>query len=203
MFEYHRKSPWFAEKYDPAPELEKLRTRVRKEGWKGRLNNFLHDLESGNFDPDLREPEPEPVSPTKENGNGEAADGHAPTEETKPAPSGDDEMQFNVEADDDAGDHDAQRNDTNGKSYAGDKRGNHGEEISVPTEGNQVMIRTIPPDIGRVKLEEVVLLSLSNFVILMFIVKGMFENPWFPAPGFRRPSSEAKLLPSRVAAIPR
>ncbi len=155
MFEHHRKSPWFAEKYDPAPELEKLRTRVRKEGWKGRLNNFLHDLESGKFDPDLREPEPEPVSPTKENGNGEAADGHAVTEESKPVPSGDDDMQFNVEADDDAVDHDVQRTDTNGKSYVGDKRGNRGEEISVPTEGNQVMIRTIPPDIGRVKLEEV------------------------------------------------
>ena len=153
MFEHHRKSPWFAEKYDPAPELEKLRTRVRKEGWKGRLNNFLHDLESGKFDPDLREPEPEPVSPTKENGN-EAADGHTTTEEPKPVPSGDDDMQFNVEADDDAVDHDVQCSDTNGKSYVGYKRGARGEQFSVPIEGNQVTIRTTPSDICRIKLKE-------------------------------------------------
>lgn len=154
MFEHHRKSPWFAEKYDPSPDFETLRLRVRKEGWKGRLSNFLHDLESGKFDPDLNESEPEPTSPTKENGNGDAVD-HASTEDSKPAPSGEDDMQFNAEADDETGDHDAQRNDANGKFSTGDRRGTRGEEISVPTEGNQVMIRTIPPDIGRVKLEEV------------------------------------------------
>jgi hypothetical protein len=160
MFEHHRKSPWFAEKYDPAPDFETLRLRVRKEGWKGRLSNFLHDLESGKFDPDLNESEPEPTSPTKENGNGDAVD-HASTEDSKPIPSGEDDMQFNAEADDETGDQDAQRNDANGKFMAGDRRGTRGEEISVPTEGNQVMIRTIPPDIGRVKLEEV--WSLVNY----------------------------------------
>lgn len=182
MFEHHRKSPWFAEKYEPAPEFEQLRTRVRKEGWKGRLNNFLHELESGKFDPDLHESEPEPNSPTKENGNGDA-DGHTSVEETKPIPSGDDDMQFNAEGDDDAGDHDAQRNDTNGKTYGGDKRGNRGEEIAVPTEGNQVMIRTIPPDIGRVKLEEVVyLLARLHCSIANIHLKGMFKNPWLRIP---------------------
>ena len=92
-------------------------------------------------------------------------------------------MQFNVEADDDAVDHDVQRTDTNGKSYAGDKRGNRGEEISVPTEGNQVMIRTIPPDIGRVKLEEVFLFFLISMALFSFVVIGMFKNTWIPAPG--------------------
>jgi len=154
MFEHHRKSPWFAEKYDPAPEFENLRMRVRKEGWKARLNTFLDDLESGKFDPDLNEPEAEPSSPVKENGNGDAAhpDGNGvSSEETK---TGDDDMQFNPEVEDDGGDNDASRADVNGKSASDKQRGTRGEEVSVDPEGNQVMIRTIPPDIGRVKLEE-------------------------------------------------
>ncbi|CAA7259563.1 unnamed protein product [Cyclocybe aegerita] len=154
MFEHHRKSPWFAEKYDPAPEFENLRTRVRKEGWKGRLGAFLHDLESGKFDPDLRESEAAPTSPGKENGNVDTvADGNVLTDDTKIG-LGDDDMQFNPEPEDDAGDQDGGRPETNGKSVGFNKQNNRGEEISVPPEGNQVMIRTIPPDIGRVKLEE-------------------------------------------------
>ncbi|KAF8164885.1 hypothetical protein B0H34DRAFT_687006 [Crassisporium funariophilum] len=159
MFEHHRKSPWFAEKYDPTPDLENLRIRVRKEGWKGRLNTFLHDLESGILDPDLNETtEAEPTSPVKENGNGEAAPDanatSAATEESKPTTGGDDDMQFNAEADDEPGDHDANRAETNGRSNVDNKRNPRGEEVSAAPEGNQVMIRTIPPDIGRVKLEE-------------------------------------------------
>lgn len=155
MFDHHRKSPWFAEKYDPAPEFQAMRTRVRRSGWKGRMDAFILDLESGKFDPDLSEPVPEP---TKENANGDSAatngaggETNAATEETKPSATGDDDMQFNVEAEDEAGGEDANRN-TSDKN----KRGtNRGEEIAVPPEGNQVMIRTIPPDIGRAKLEEV------------------------------------------------
>jgi hypothetical protein len=72
MFDHLRNFPWFAEKYDPAPEFQALRTRVRKEGWKGRLDTFLLDLESGKFDPHLTEPESEDLSPVKENAaNGE------------------------------------------------------------------------------------------------------------------------------------
>ncbi|KAF8632018.1 hypothetical protein AX17_004961 [Amanita inopinata Kibby_2008] len=154
MFDHHRKSPWFAEKYDPAPEFENLRTRVRKEGWKGRLNIFRHDLESGKFDLDLNEPELEPTSPIKENvSNGDTVSKEAnggTVEDSK----GDDDMQFNVDADDEAGDNDASRMEASGKPPNDHKRNNRGEEISVMPEGNQVMIRTIPPDIGRVKLEE-------------------------------------------------
>ncbi|KAF8883425.1 hypothetical protein BD779DRAFT_1612279 [Infundibulicybe gibba] len=156
MFEHHRKSPWFAEKYDPAPEFQNLRTRVRKEGWKNRLDTFLHDLESGKFDPDFNEPEPEPTSPAKENPingeNGAAEANGATGEESKAV--GDDEMQFNVDVEEEAGENDAARAETNGKTFTDNRRNNRGEEISVPPEGNQVMIRTIPPDIGRVKLEE-------------------------------------------------
>ena len=169
MFEHHRKSPWFAEKYDPSPEFVQMRTRVRKVGWKGRQDAFLLDLESGKFDPDLHEPEPEvepTPTPAKETANGDAAatNGGDPAksplvtvkeEETKPT-VGDDEMQFNVEGDDDAADQDAARGEANGKLSADAKRlANRGEEVSIPPEGNQVMIRTIPPDIGRQKLEEV------------------------------------------------
>ncbi|OBZ77035.1 Pre-rRNA-processing protein ESF2 [Grifola frondosa] len=122
---------------------------------------LLLDLEAGKYDPDLNEPVLESAPPVKEtlaNGdiatNGSAADTSmtAGVEESKP--SGDDDMQFNVEAEEEAGDNDASRVDANGKPSGDPRRTNRGEEISVQPEGNQVMIRTIPPDIGRVKLED-------------------------------------------------
>ncbi|KAJ7666549.1 hypothetical protein B0H17DRAFT_1089648 [Mycena rosella] len=168
MFDHHRKSPWFSEKYDPAPELQNLRKRVRKEGWKDRIDTFLLDLEAGKFDPDLNEPQVE--SPVKENGsaNGEAS---LPSSESVPNPNGtaapiseepkaatdDDDMQFNMNVDEDHTEADTSRADANGKSAANNnnnKRTDRGDEVSVMPEGNQVMIRTIPPDIGRVKLED-------------------------------------------------
>lgn len=160
MFEHHRKSPWFAEKYDPAPEYDNLRNRVRKEGWKGRLNLFLEDIELGKFDPDMNENDAELISPVKESTGDEGADANGDTaplslEEIKPVIGGDDDMQFNADVDEESGDHDAPRAEANGKSSVDDRRNTRGEEVSVPPEGNQVMIRTIPPDIGRVKLEEV------------------------------------------------
>lgn len=160
MFEHHRKSPWFAEKYDPAPEFGKLRQRVRKEGWRGRLHTFLLDLDSGKFDPDLNEPEAEPSSPVKDNAaaNGESSladtatnpNGNAATmtDDSKVA-AGDDDMQFNMDTEEDAA------GDASGKPSSDNRRTNRGDEVSVMPEGNQVMIRTIPPDIGRVKLEDV------------------------------------------------
>ncbi|OCH86215.1 hypothetical protein OBBRIDRAFT_783552 [Obba rivulosa] len=173
MFDHHRKSPWFAEKYDPVPEFVAMRQRVRKIGWRGRMDAFLLDLEAGKFDPDFHEPEPEPTSPAKENiSNGEAAaNGTDATvaqpaaEETKPTANGDDEMQFNPEAEDEGGDHDTNRGDANGRAAQNLRQNNRGEEISVQPEGNQVMIRTIPPDIGRVKLEDA-LSRLPGFTYL-------------------------------------
>lgn len=163
MFEHHRKSPWFAEKYDPSPEFAKMRSRVRRVGWRGRIDAFLLDLEAGKFDPDLTEPEveAEPATLSKES-NGElgtngidSAPPATPVVDESKATNAivDDDMQFNVEADDEPGDQDANRGDSNGRSY--ERRGRGSEEISIDPEGNQVMIRTIPPDIGRVKLEEV------------------------------------------------
>lgn len=173
MFDHHRKSPWFAEKYDPSPEYEKMRARVRERGWRGRIDQFVVDLDTGKYDPDLNEPEPEAAAPVKDNvPNGETADGTetnyaqaAAPVEAKANANGDDEMQFNVEAEDEGGDNDANRGDTNGKSSSDNRRNNRGEEISVQPEGNQVMIRTIPPDIGRAKLEDVSIIDLSKHIM--------------------------------------
>jgi len=159
MFEHHRKSPWFAEKYDPTPEYEILRARVRKEGWKGRFNTFLDELETGKFDL-VNEDDSEPTSPLKESTGVEGADANGDSviissEEVKPLIGGDDDMQFNANVDEELEDHDAARTETNGKFSVDNRRNTRGEEVSVLPEGNQVMIRTIPPDIGRVKLEEV------------------------------------------------
>ena len=174
MFEHHRKSPWFAEKYDPTSEYENLRVRVRKEGWKGRLNTFLDDIESGKFDHDVDENDAELASTAKESTGAEGgpdANGDATTissEEIKPVIGGDDDIQFNADVDEELGDHDVARTEANGKSSFDNRRNTRGEEVSVPPEGNQVMIRTIPPDIGRVKLEEVgYLMSQINCYLLI------------------------------------
>ncbi|KAF8121332.1 hypothetical protein EV363DRAFT_1365569 [Boletus edulis] len=151
MFEHHRKSPWFAEKYDPAPELLVLRRRLRKDGWKGHLQSFVQDLELGKFDPDLNEQSESSAQHKDSALSGDVGENVVPVEEVKN--TADDDMQFAMDAEEDPGEHDASRVE-NGKATAEHKRSNRGEEISVPPEGNQVMIRTIPPDIGRLKLEE-------------------------------------------------
>lgn len=202
MFEHHRKSPWFAEKYDPSPDLVQMRARVRKVGWQGRMETAVLDIESGKFDPDLNEPELEPESvspPTRDNAaNGEASitNGTEPAkspvvttnaEESKPNGPAEDEMQFNVEAEDEAADQDANRGEMNGKQSIDARRlANRGEEVSIPPEGNQVMIRTIPPDIGRQKLEEVskryaffgLCYLLSSYHRLVRRLMGMSTSLW-------------------------
>ena len=158
MFEHHRKSPWFAEKYSPAPEFASLRQRVRKEGWKGRINTFLVDLEAGKFDPELLDTEHEQTSQPKENAtsvDNPPAESNGTTGEEQKGMGGDEEMQFTLEPEEDNVDNDPGRPEANGKSSFDNKRTNRGDEVSVMPEGNQVMIRTIPPDIGRIKLEEV------------------------------------------------
>lgn len=142
---------------------------MRKEGWRGRQQTFLLDLDAGKFDPELETAEAsQPPSPIKENNvNGEGATNGsasvpAVTEESKP----EEDMQFNVEAEEDGGDADASRVETNGKNHDDNRRQPRGEEVSVAPEGNQVMIRTIPPDIGRVKLEDV----RQQFLLCMRVV---------------------------------
>ncbi|TCD62735.1 hypothetical protein EIP91_006460 [Steccherinum ochraceum] len=151
MFDYHRKSPWFAEKYDPAPQFSTLRSRVRKVGWRGKIDTFLLDLDSGKYDPDAHDgSDSSPASPVKEVGTNGMDVLNADTEESKPNIGADDEMQFGVEPEDD-NDQDGARGD-GGRSLEA-KRSKASDEVAIEPEGNQVMIRTIPPDIGRVKLE--------------------------------------------------
>lgn len=170
MFEHHKKSPWFWEKYDPAPEFQKLRQRVRKEGWKGRLNTFLLDLETGKYDPDMNESVDVTESTGSKDANGEELHTDGLGEVLKP--SGDDDIPFHTDAEDDVG------ADTNGKSASDNRRWNNAEEIAVPPEGNQVMIRTIPPDIGRVKLEDVSFLLAAHSILQLMCSIVVQNHSW-------------------------
>ena len=68
----------------------------------------------------------------------------------------DDEIPFDEE---DGGKNEGGKSTTNGRGARNNKGTNRSEEHPVMPDGNQVMIRTIPPDIGRLKLEEVGLVS--------------------------------------------
>lgn len=155
MFEHHRKSPWFAEKYDPAPEFVRLRERLKREGWKGRINAFISDLEQGKYDSGQGESESDgvPKDPASNGAFGENPDSAVgPAGAEDPPNAADDEIPGDEE---DGGENEGGKSTTNGRSLRNNKGDNRGEEYSVMPEGNQVMIRTIPPDIGRLKLEEV------------------------------------------------
>lgn len=170
LFEHHRKSPWFAEKYDPSPEYANLRARVRKVGWRGRANQFLNDLEEGKFDFGANDSSEEitsptsptsPVSPltTKHEGDESAApetmNATSGADVAEPIVKNDDDFGMGVDGDEEAADNAGNlKIDTNGKAPS-DTKDSSKDEVSVMPEGNQVMIRTIPPDIGRVKLEAV------------------------------------------------
>lgn len=199
MFEHHKKSPWFAEKYDPAPEFANLRLRVRKEGWKGRIDAFLLDLESSKYDPDSQE-STQQSSPTLDNStNGEqSGDTNGAVDEGK-ANGADDEMQFAMDGDEDGGDPDAAKTESNGKSQPQDARRmlNRGEEISTMPEGNQVTIRTIPPDIGRMKLEDVRTCYSSSDVTKMLTHSTVaLQDARVQVSGTWGSYAEAKLLQS-------
>ncbi|KAI0069110.1 hypothetical protein BV25DRAFT_1818065 [Artomyces pyxidatus] len=173
MFDHHRKSPWFAEKYDPAPEYEQLRKRIRKEGWKGRANAFLLTLEAGEFDPPLDNSVAEPTSPAKEIVPKEEADindtvKEEPTDAGNGLGPNDESMKVEEDGAPDADDDGGDKGEVNGKASDDAKRNNgRGDEIAVYPEGHQVMIRTIPPDIGRIKLETLGALDqMPGFVYL-------------------------------------
>lgn len=164
MFDHHRKSPWFAEKYDPSPEFVKLRERLRREGWKGRINAFIPDLDQGKYDPGQGDAESDGVSkePASNGAFGENADSAIGPAGAEDAPNaGDDDIPGDEE---DVNENEGGKSTTNGRSSKNNKGDNRGEEYSVMPEGNQVMIRTIPPDIGRLKLEEVGLVPSATLL---------------------------------------
>ena len=204
MYEHHKKSPWFAEKYDPSPEFANLRSRVRKEGWKGRLEQFLFELEEGKYDPvvaDSTQTAPPSEEGQKdintalpENGKTELT---SPTDEAKPA--NDEDAPFAMDAEEEAPETDA-KDESNGKPQFETKRALRSDELSIMPEGNEVMIRTIPPDIGRVKLEEVGSLEHIQDCILN-VISGLFYSTRFPLSSPWRTLAEKKFLPCRLDQI--
>jgi hypothetical protein len=130
MFDYHRRLAWFIEKYDPAERYEDLRARVRKEGLNSTIDHFILELEGGKHDPGQ--------SPN------EAMDADGTASTTQETLDEDDTM---------AGEEEPAKQDdkpTNGHIAKPVSPG----EISIMPSGPQLMIRTVPPDIGRIKLEQ-------------------------------------------------
>ncbi|KAG8981608.1 hypothetical protein FRB90_007135, partial [Tulasnella sp. 427] len=182
LFDHHKKSTWFIERYHLGEQYVALRTRTRKIGWTGRIDDFIGKVEQGQFDPPKLEldatppPLSAPVQQTKEattseaGGGADPANGHGSMTEEKgngtaagdmdmDEPRPDDEMDINM-FDGEGG------NEINGVGDADAATAKVGrdalpadpqvtaEEVSVEPEGVQIMIRTIPPDLGRIKIEE-------------------------------------------------
>ena len=113
---------------------------MRKEGWTGRSEQFLKDLQDGKYDP--------------------KSESEASVKEA--LPTGDEKLTVNPE-DMDAIDEDVPENgpdsptksESNGKALTQHGRQPRDDDVLVAPEGNQIAIRTIPPDIGRQKIEEV------------------------------------------------
>ena len=190
MFEHHRKSPWFAEKYDPSTEFVELRERLRREGWNGKINTFISDLEQGKYDPTQGDAEPDGVSkePASNGAFGENTDSAIGPAGAEDVPNvGEDDIPGDEE---DGNDNEGAKSITNGRTSKYTRSDNRGEEFSVMPDGNQVMIRTIPPDIGRLKLEEVhltplVMLLNGTYISISILVSGLQERSRVRVPGFR------------------
>ncbi|KDQ07761.1 hypothetical protein BOTBODRAFT_139690 [Botryobasidium botryosum FD-172 SS1] len=150
LFNHHRLSSWFGERYDPSPEFVKLRARVRKQGWQGREAKFIADLEEGKYDTlaaiatDSGAVHTGPEDDLSAQAAEENQDGEEQEEHTMDQDNANENEAANADA------------EANGSAPAtgGDASRPRAGDISVMPEGNQVMIRTIPPDIGRLKLEE-------------------------------------------------
>ncbi|KNE98612.1 hypothetical protein PSTG_08164 [Puccinia striiformis f. sp. tritici PST-78] len=50
FFEENRAKAWFREKYQPGPEFEELRQRLKKKGREGKIEGFISRLEKGDLD---------------------------------------------------------------------------------------------------------------------------------------------------------
>lgn len=144
----------------------------------GKIDRFTRELEEGKYDQVDAEPELDtPASPTKE-----AKDEPLTAMEsglvTSTSADGKEDEDFAPEIADETLDMDTGKMDANGKVGQDFKRIPRSDEISVPPDGNQVMIRTIPPDIGRIKLENVYLYCIQIFKVLT--QRSDYEGPrWF------------------------
>lgn len=115
------------------------------------MSQFVSDLEDGKYD---KESSDEPGS-TESLKEGSVAPESGVAEETENAAKPEEDFGMGLEGEEEAADNAGDvKTDTNGKASYESKLSEK-DEVSVMPEGEQVMIRTIPPDIGRVKLEAV------------------------------------------------
>ncbi|CAE6422176.1 unnamed protein product, partial [Rhizoctonia solani] len=169
LFNAHKSQVWFIERYDPATEHVTLRDRIKAEGRKGRTARFVQELEEGKYDPVMEDPT---TATTEDKPEGSPrAEGRA--ESTN-------ELDFDIENDDEGNSKPTADVTENGKAKEG-PQGGRDVECSMETEGNQVMIRTLPPDIGRVKLEQA-LNTIPGFVYVTFgeptFKKNFYRAAW-------------------------
>ncbi|KAF8307293.1 hypothetical protein DL93DRAFT_2143326 [Clavulina sp. PMI_390] len=176
MFHYHIKYPWFNEKYNPSDALSNLRRRVRRDGWRGQIDKFLNELEDGKHDPaptvelvddlSLDKLGPSDAKADDDDSKPKADDhGDDHIEDDPAGPVNDEEPKDGMDEGGDEANGGAESKDLRDRiepsNRNGDQRNNgmkpaeKEEEVTVEPEGNQVLIRTIPPDIGRVKLEKI------------------------------------------------
>lgn len=138
-------------------QYSSLRAKTRKRGWRGKVDEFIFKLEQGEFDPKLELDAT--VAPTANGTPANKPEGG--TQESNGDHNGDVDM-MNEDAKEDEMDiamFDAENNNDNGGAPSNDRNNipmsGQSEEVSVEPEDIQIMIRTIPPDIGRIKIEEV------------------------------------------------
>ncbi|KAG8829040.1 hypothetical protein FRC17_007179 [Serendipita sp. 399] len=142
MFDYHRNFTWFKEKYDTGERYADMRDRVRKYGWEGAIDFFVNELEAGKYDPTTLSV-------------------HDPIQSIS---AGNDDRREDVDHD---GDDSMQGGISIPVSAPPTQTLAPGEAMVIPRHP-QLMIKTLPPDIGRLKLEEV----LSTFSGFKYVAMG-------------------------------
>ncbi|KAG8985527.1 hypothetical protein FRB94_004889 [Tulasnella sp. JGI-2019a] len=169
LFDHHKGSTWFRERYGLEPQYADLRTRVRKNGLKGTINEFIQNLQQGKYDPllELDSTSPSAVnnsaSVSYENGGDTAKEDHQDPDVAGMIDEqrADDDLDINMFDQEVNGEGGGNENalttpaPVNGSARVPGGASTSAEEVSAAPEGVQIMIRTIPPDIGRVKIEEV------------------------------------------------
>ena len=110
----------------------------------GRSEQFLKDLEDGKYDP-----KPEAESSVKED---LLAEDEKLTVNPEDMEAVDEDVPENVPEN---GPDSPTKSESNGKALTQVGRQSRDDDVLVAPEGNQMAIRTIPPDIGRQKIEEV------------------------------------------------
>lgn len=140
------------------------------------MNLFLNELEEGKFDHCSSELEQDTSSQAKVEGQSAENNG---IDEPEQQNKNEDEFGLGIEAEDENAENTGDvKNDTNGKSsYEAKQSG--ADEVSVEPEGNQVMIRTIPPDIGRAKLEAVSILHSFVPMYQLIAIQAIKDIPGF------------------------